>query len=322
MGLNLGVTKELSNALRDRAVAEFQAEELQTNRDSKVIKPKVSIIILNWNSVHYLDVCLCSILRNSLLTPSEIIVVDNGSEDGAITFLKSNYPTVNLVVNKQNRGVGPARNQGIRLSSGKYILVLDVDTIVPIGTVNNLIQCMDKDEKVGLVGPKLVSPSGGLQYSCRKFPTITSKLFYRHLPPTLSHRFLADEELLFWDHAQPRCVGYVIGACQLIRRKAVQEVGLYDERIFYGPEDIDLCLRMWKAGWKVLYNPNAVVIHGEQRAARTIDKVFDRLFWEHLKGLLIYFSKHRYLFRRPSPESSSEKRARFRVGANRDFRTQ
>ena len=100
-----------------------------------------------------------------------------------------------------------------------------------------------------------------------------------------------------WDHLDIRDVGYVIGACQMIRRRALEEVGMYDPKIFYGPEDVDLCLRMWKGGWRTTYNGRAVIVHHEQRITRDVRKLGSGMLWNHAKMLAYYFSKHAYLFR-------------------------
>jgi len=126
------------------------------------------------------------------------------------------------------------------------------------------------------------------------FPTLGDKLV-RRFPFTFTRRISQEVELADWDHRSVRDVDYMIGACQVIRRTALMEVGLLDERIFYGPEDVDLCLRMHQAGWRVVYNPEAVVVHQERRVARS---GWSRLGWRHLRGLLYYFGKHRYLFSR------------------------
>jgi len=270
------------------------------------MKIKLSIIILNWNSKEDLKKCLISIYKNTLLKEKEIIVVDNGSRDGSVEFIEKSYPEIVLIRNEKNRGVGPARNQGMKISKGEYIMVLDVDTEIQPKAIDNLIEAMEKYPQVGLCGPKLIFPSGRIQYSCRKFPNILSKFVFRRLPERLSSIFLLKEEYRKWDHSSPRCVGYVIGACQLIRRKAMNQVGFYDERIFYGPEDIDYCLRMWKAGWKVLYYPRAEIIHKESRITKGIfSQLKNPIFWEHIKGLLVYFRKHRYFLKRPTPEKES-----------------
>lgn len=267
------------------------------------LNPKLSIVILNWNSQDDLVSCLDKIERNTKLKEKELIVVDNGSRDGSVEILERNYPHVRLIKNLNNRGVGPARNQGIKIANGRYILVLDVDTLVGPGAIDVLIREMDRRPEVGLSGAKLVSPDRELQYTCREFPTVLSKFLFRRLPARLSRRLLRREEYRDWDHLNLAYVGYVIGACQLIRKQVVERIGMYDDRIFYGPEDMDYCLRLWRAGWKVMYDPKAQIVHHEHRITKKgfLKQLKNPVFWAHLRGLLIYFGKHRYLFRRPGP---------------------
>jgi GT2 family glycosyltransferase len=134
-----------------------------------------------------------------------------------------------------------------------------------------------------------------LQYSCRRFPTLLDKLL-RRLPARFGGAVADDVELRWWDHATVRAVDYVIGACQVIRRTALEQVGMLDERIFYGPEDVDLCLRLQQAGWRVDYVPQAVIMHRERRVTR---RLLSALTARHLQGLGYYFWKHRYLLTRP-----------------------
>lgn len=259
---------------------------------------KLSIIILNWNSKSYIDLCLQSV-RKAIPSKlkNEIIVIDNGSTDSSIQYIKKQYPDVKLIENDRNKGVAPARNQGLMIAKGKYILLLDIDTIIREDSIEVMIQTMQSDNRIGLCGPKLVGTDGKLQFSCRNFPSVLSKI-YRQFPGKLQNCLLEREELRNWDHCSQREVGYVIGACQLIRKAVIKEVGLLDENIFYGPEDIDFCLRIWQAGYKVVYNPEAVIIHDEQRITKR--KLFSKICWEHAKGLAYFFWKHKYLFSRKS----------------------
>src|SRR5262249_44998616 len=157
-----------------------------------------------------------------------------------------------------------------------------------------LLADMETHPNVGLCGPKLVGLHGQLQLSCRLFPTLSDKLA-RRFPFAFTQRISRAAEMADWDHNCVREVDYVIGACQIIRRAALEEVGLLDGRIFYGPEDIDLCLRLHQAGWRVVYNPEAVVVHRERRVARSF---LSRLGWKHFWGIIYYFCKHGYLFSR------------------------
>ncbi|GMR19259.1 MAG: hypothetical protein BMS9Abin34_391 [Patescibacteria group bacterium] len=267
------------------------------------MSPKLSIVILNWNSKRDLESCLSSIYKNTSLKGREIIIVDNGSTDRSTDYIEEEYPEIILIKNTENKGVGPARNQGLRIAKGEYILVLDVDTEVRPRAIDILVEEMDKHSEVGLSGAQLVYPDGSLQYSCREFPTVLGKFIFRRLPEKLARRFLSKEEYRNWDHQSPAYVGYVIGACQLIRKVCLDRVGFYDDRIFYGPEDMDYCLRLWKAGWRVLYNPRAEIIHKEARITKSgvLIQMKNPVFWRHLEGLAVYFLKHRYLLRRPGP---------------------
>lgn len=265
---------------------------------------KLSIVILSWNSKKDLEVCLSSVYKHATLDEKEIIVVDNDSTDGSAEFITDNYPEVILIRNKKNRGTTVSRNQAFKIARGEYIMILDSDTKVEPGAVDLLVKEMDRRPKVGVIGPKLVSPDGELRYSCRELPTFLSKFVFRSMSDKITSKLIAKEEYRDWDHSSPAYVGYMIGACLVIRRSCMEEVGLLDEKFFYAPEDVDYCLRVWKSGWRVMYAPRAVVVHKEVRVTSK-GNIFQRfrnpLFWAHVRGLVIYFLKHRYLFKRPGP---------------------
>lgn len=254
----------------------------------------ISVVLLTWNSQQFIVGCLDALFAQ-LPAGAEVIVVDNGSTDASLELLRR-YP-VRLIANAENRGVGPARNQGLAAARGAALLVLDIDTVVQPGAIGALLEAFNAAPRVGVFGARLEEPGGRLQYTCRNFPTLQSKIA-RQLPPDLQQRMLRENELRDWDHAEARYVGYVIGACQLLRRRALDVIGLYDEQIFYGPEDVDLCLRMWRAGWGVAYVPEARIVHLEQRITRRrIGR--NPIARRHFAGLARYFWKHRYLLRAP-----------------------
>jgi GT2 family glycosyltransferase len=255
---------------------------------------KASIVILTWNSTELLQGCLASLPEAVSQEPCEVIVVDNGSRGETPAALRFAFPWMQLVVNRSNRGVAPGRNQGMRLAQGEYIILLDDDTLVLPTAFDYLIAYMDAHPDVGLGGPKLLDLQGALQLTCRLFPTVGDKIA-RQLPFAFARRMRRETELEEWDHQTTREVDYVIGACQIIRRTALAAVGLLDEHIFYGPEDVDLCLRLRLAGWKIVYCPEAVVIHKERRVARSF---LSSLSWRHFLGLSYFFWKHGYLFSR------------------------
>ena len=255
---------------------------------------KASIVILTWNSQEVVEACFSALQKGLTAFPFEVIVVDNGSHDQTRAILQDRYPWVQVLPNCMNRGVAPARNQGLRVARGEYVILLDDDTIVQPGAFDRLLAYMDAHQEVGLCGPKLIDGEGGCQLSCRLFPTVSDKIARRLSLSVIRARRRA-VEMADWDHATIREVDYVIGACQVIRRAALSKVGFLDERIFYGPEDVDLCLRLQKTGWRIVYNPEAVVIHQERRVTRVF---FSFLTYQHLRGLLYYFWKHGYWFSR------------------------
>lgn len=253
-----------------------------------------SIVILTWNSTELLRGCLQSLPQALTTCPYEVLVVDNGSRGYTPASLRLEFPWMQLTVNQDNRGVAPGRNQGIRVAQGKYIILLDDDTAAEPGAFDRLITYMETHPHVGLCAPKLTDQERKLQLTCRSYPTLLDKLA-RQVPFARAQRLRRETEMADWDHNSIRAVDYVIGACQVIRREALMAVGLLDEKIFYGPEDVDFCVRLRHAGWQVMYNPEAVVVHKERRVARSF---LSALSWKHLWGISYYFWKHGYLFSR------------------------
>lgn len=260
--------------------------------------PLLSIVLLTYNSERYVPGCLSALQAQLPTIAHEVIVVDNGSRDGGVAWIRQHMPWVHIIENRQNRGVGAARNQGINDSRGRYVLILDIDTVPQPGSLDTLLQTARDQPVAGVVAPRLIGLDGQLQLSARRFPTVFSKIL-RQRTELHTQGYLASENLAHWSHDHLRYVDYVIGAAQLLNRDALAEIGLFDERIFYGPEDIDLCLRMWRAGWRVAYQPAATILHAEQRMTRSVKGFFSQTGIGHLVGLAWFFAKHRYLFSRP-----------------------
>lgn len=252
---------------------------------------------MTWNSAPTIARALEALSRELDSESAEIIVIDNGSVDESLEIVRRVTPQARVVRNATNLGVARARNQGIALARGRYLLLLDSDAEPAAGSVREMVGFMETSPGVGLLGPRLVSPDGTVQFSCRRFPTLQGKIL-RQLPWRAGRAIaiLSDEEMHQIDRTVPRRVDYVIGACQLIRAGVVERIGLLDERMFYGPEDVDFCLRVWRAGWEVVYLPSAVVVHHEQRITRRRPGV---LTLKHGLALARYFWKHRYLWHRP-----------------------
>lgn len=255
------------------------------------MKPLVSFVILTWNSEKYISDCLTSIPNSISSFEYEVIVIDNGSMDNSISLIKNTFNTFKLIINQANRGVAFARNQGIKASNGNYIVILDIDTILNSNSIEEIIQFMERHHEIGLCAPRLMSYSGNIHQNVRRFPTLFSKLC-RRINLNFAQRYSNRNFYNLTNINNYLEVDYAVGACQIIRKDAINKIGLMDESIFYGPEDIDFCLRLWLHGWKVIYNPHVSIIHYEQRLTQKY--LFSKLTYEHFKGLIYFFIKHGY----------------------------
>jgi GT2 family glycosyltransferase len=253
-----------------------------------------TVIILTWNSRQHITACLESLREAAPGYRGDLIVIDNGSEDGTPEMVRALAPGSRLVQNQLNRGVAAARNQGLALARSPVSIILDVDTVVQPGAFARLLRFLDETPSVGVCGPRLVLPDQTIQPSCQLFPTVIDKIV-RQLPARLGERWLREVELADWDHTGVRDIDYVVGACQAIRMSALYSVGWLDERIFYGPEDVDLCLRMRLRGWRVTYLGDAIVRHECQRVTR---RRLNALTVRHIRGLAHLYRTHGYLFSR------------------------
>lgn len=266
---------------------------------------ELSIILLTWNSERYLQDCLRSVLESTREHDREIIIVDNGSTDATLAMIGAFLPTetILLLSNKKNEGVAKARNLGISKSCGEYIWILDIDTVVNKDATTGLMDYIKTHAACGICGCKLQNSIGEVQDSCRKYPSfnykcnnVLSSLFGK-FPFTRKLKAQVDKknESQFYRQQMaasiPFEVDYIIGACQLVRREVFEQIGLLDERIFYGPEDADFCLRANQKGWKVVYLPQVSFIHEYQQM--TNKRLLTRMSWIHAKALVYFFVKHR-----------------------------
>lgn len=246
----------------------------------------LSVVIVTWNSGDLLRRCVES-LRGFYRTLSvELIVVDNASSDGSASFPLWNRDSTRLVVNPENGGFARACNQGIRASTGRYILLLNPDTEVLPGALEALVAFMDTHPEAGAAGPGLVNPDGSLQPSGGRFPSLRRLLA---IHPVIGRFLPAPEDpLRRRDFSEVSEVDEVSGACMIVRRAAVHEVGLRDEVFFLYFEDVDWCLRLKRAGWRIYYLPQARVKH----LWRSRTNPSPNAQVHHLRSLLYYMRKH------------------------------
>lgn len=222
----------------------------------------MSLIIVNWNTRDLLAGCLES-LRFNVSTferlSIETFVVDNASTDGSVQMVRERFPWVQLFENPENAGFARANNQGIQASKGQYILLLNSDTVVHPGALETLLTFMDEHPQAGACGPRLLNGDGSLQPSVHPMLTPTREfwrlLFLDRLWP------LATYPQDRWDVTTPKPVETIKGACLLLRRTALDQVGLLDESYFMYTEEVDLCYRLARAGWQLWYVPQSVVTH-------------------------------------------------------------
>lgn len=247
---------------------------------------RLSIIIITYNGLGFLTRCLVS-LHEFINDPScEVIIVDNHSTDGTLDFLDKDYPQLRLIKNSENRGVAPARNQGIEIATGEKLLLLDNDTEATTNAINAMSEYLDSHPDVGLCSCRLVDKEGVPQDSCKPYPGLMIKL-RNVLGIGNKTKYKPNEDGII----EPE---YVIGACQMFSREIVDKVGMLDNRIFYGPEDADWCMRIKKAGYHIHCLNNHTIVHDYRRSTKK--RPFSKLGRMHIKALLYFYWKHKRLF--------------------------
>lgn len=240
----------------------------------------LSIVIVNWNTRDLLHKCLRSVEDHTLgLRPRGVgvFVVDNASGDGSAEMVRERYPDVHLIVNSENAGFAYANNQAIRASRGRYVLLLNSDTDVCPGAIDALVAFMEDHPRAGAAGARLLNADGSLQPSCH--PMLTPWREFWHLLFLEQFWPLARYPMSHWDANTPRQVEVIKGACLLLRREALDEVGLLDEAYFMYTEEVDLCYRMARAGWELWWVPRSQVVHyGEASSRQAAEAMYVQLY--------------------------------------------
>ncbi|MBA4375970.1 MAG: glycosyltransferase family 2 protein [Anaerolinea sp.] len=259
----------------------------------------IFIIIVNWNTAEILAECLNSIRHSTQSITYDICVVDNGSTDGSAEMIVSEFPEVLLIRNSTNKGFAAANNQGIHASTGRYILLLNSDTIVPAGALEAMVAFADEHRDVGILGPKLINADGIVEKSGEQFPSLLKSLVSNIRPVrNVLPRHLTEQLLVRgWEGIAPCDVGYISGACMLVRREAFEQAGMLDEDYFMYGEEIDWCYRIRNAGWRVVYYPQVEIVHLRDRSGTlkwgnsgmAARKTGERLFYQKSYGRLEVF---------------------------------
>ena len=250
----------------------------------------VSIIVVNWNTKELLLACLKSIYGTTTGLDIEVIVVDNGSHDGSSQAIKENFPQAKLIQNFENKGFAKANNQALSIALGHYILLLNSDALLTDGSLKNLINFMDKTPVAGIAACQYINSDGSKQNSFDNFPTLTTELLNKTLLKTLFPKKYPSKKKEYY---VPMEVESVIGACMLVRKEAITQVGMLDEDYFFFMEETDWCFRMHKAGWKVYHLPEIKVYHLQGQSK---EKDPSKAWIEYYRSSYIFFKKHRSIF--------------------------
>ena len=253
--------------------------------------PRVSAVIVSFNTREHLLRCVAS-LEAHVSLPHEVVVVDNGSEDGSAAALRAAFPAVRTIENGANLGFAAACNRGLREARAPYCLLLNSDAEVCAGSVEVLAAMLDERPDVGIVGPRTVGPDGGPQVSFGPDLTPLSEWRQRRLVVALRDgkpEAVREVEALSAREHEPV---WVSGACLLARKAALDAVGGLDEGFFLYEEDVDLCLRVRRAGWRIVFTPRATVMH---HLGKSMETVAERSRLEYDRSHVRFYAKHRGL---------------------------
>jgi hypothetical protein len=237
----------------------------------------LSIVIVNWNTRDMLATCLESVLASVAYLEMEVIVVDNASSDGSAQMVRERFPQVCLIENQTNVGFARANNQALQRCQGRLVLLLNSDTRVLGDALGQLVAFMEGHPRAGAAGSTLLNDDGSLQPSCHPMLTPGREFWRLIFLDALLHRATYGAE--FWKSSQARQVEVIKGACLMLRREALSEVGLLDESYFMYTEEMDLCLRLAKAGWQLWWVPAAQIIHyGEASSRQAAQDMYIQLY--------------------------------------------
>ena len=253
--------------------------------------PDLSIVIPTWNNKSVLGPCLQSIYDSDPKISFQIIVVDNGSTDQTCDFLTERYPQVLIVRNEENLGFSRACNQGIRTAQGRYILLLNNDTLAQKETLDRLVGFMDEHPTAGVAAPRLLNRDGSLQMSvCMDYTNLKYAFFGGPRLPFPFSKFIPPMALPREDYDRAREVAWVTGACMVVRADALDDVGLLDENIFMYIEDMDWCYRFNRKGWKVFFVPDITLVHLKHHSSHDHLK---EIFRQDYLSKKYFIQKHR-----------------------------
>lgn len=257
----------------------------------------LSIIVVTYNDSKFILPCLRELRDSINQTGVVLTVIDNNSSDRTKQLIKNNFPTIPLVELKENIKLSRALNLGAKMFPAKKYLFLNPDVLIKYSEVQELAQFMDTDEKLGIIGPKLVYPDGSIQYSCRQFPNLWNVLLRgfgftedkKFMPKSL-HRYLMTE----YDHITPTAVDWILLACLMVKNETMTGLEGFDKKLPLYYNDMDFCWRAWKKGWGVMYYPKIKIVHYYQRSSEK-NLIFNRSKWSHFFSAVRFLIKKNFL---------------------------
>lgn len=256
-----------------------------------MIQPAVSIIIVNWNTREILRDCLKSVYENAGPVDLRVIVVDNASTDGSVEMVKSEFGRVQLIANSENRGFAAANNQGMAVAMGRYVLLLNSDTLVLDGAIAKTVAFADAHPEAAVLGCRVLNRDRSVQPTCFLYPSLLNLLLdVTGLSKMAPHsRFFGRARMTWWTRDDVREVEVVTGCFMLVRREAIDRVGVMDDGFFMYGEETDWCYRFRQAGWKVLFAPCGQIIHLGGASSR---RVAGEMNLQLKAGVLQFMHKH------------------------------
>ncbi len=251
---------------------------------------RLSVIIVSYNVRHFLDLCLHSVQQAAGGQEAEIIVVDNASADDSVAWVEAHFPDVKIIANKTNTGFSRANNQGVEIATGKYVLFLNPDTVMPEDFFSKTLEYLDAHPEAGALGPRLIDGKGAFAPDAKKgFPTFAIAFFkttglHRLFPKSTLFNGYYAPQVGEWETAP---VEVLSGCCMLVRRQVIDAVGgAFDERFFMYCEDVDLSYRIVEGGWQNIYFPPATLVHYKGESTRKATISYIRVFNEALAAFV------------------------------------
>ena len=250
---------------------------------------RISIVTVNWNGLEVIPEYLDS-LSAQTTAPHEVVVVDNGSTDGSEQL--PDLAGAKVISLPENRGFAVANNIGMRAARGRYFLILNSDTEILADALERICDYLDANPDVGALGPQLLNTDRTLQYSCRRFPSFRTALFHRYSIMTKlfpRNRFSSQYLMTDVGHDHTMDVDWVSGAALVVRREVFEQSGGFDEGFFMYAEDVDWCYRIKQAGWRIVYLPEAQILHHIGKSTRLVPYA---MIYQRHRSMWRFYRKH------------------------------